>query len=325
MCTRVLYETGTATFITGRGMDWSDSTAPFSIFSFPRGLDRTGAPVDDAITWRSKYGSVICSMYDAATTDGMNDQGLVANVLYLAEADFGDATREDKPLISIGAWAQYFLDSFATVAEAVEAMQDPPFVIVAPVLPNGRAAAVHMSLSDPTGDSAVLEYIDGTLVIHHCAEYTVMTNSPIFDQQLAINAYWELIGGDRMLPGTINAADRYVRVSYLLNSSPKYEEPRMAVASVFSIMRAIGVPLGMEDPDHPNISATLWRSVSDHDSRRYYFESALQPAVFWVDMANLDLSVGASPKSAKVDGPKDLAGEISGALEPAELFDWIWS
>ena len=323
MCTRMLYETGTGSFITGHGMDWSDPNAPFQIFSFPRGIERTGAPVENTVTWRSKYRSVICSIYVVGTADGMNEQGLVANVLYLAEADFGDAAQVDKPLISIGAWAQYFLDNFATVAEAVAAMQNPPFVIVAPVLPNGRAAAVHLSLSDASGDSAILEYVDGELQMHHGSQYTVMTNSPIYDQQLAINAYWELIGGDRMLPGTINAADRYVRVSYFLNSSPKFEG-RMAVASVFSIMRAIGVPLGMEDPDHPNISATLWRSVSDHEARRYYFESAIQPTVYWVDIANLDLAEGAGPMSVKVDGPDMLAGEISDALKPSEPFNWMW-
>jgi penicillin V acylase-like amidase (Ntn superfamily) len=47
----------------------------------------------------------------------------------------------------------------------------------------------------------------------------------------------------------------------------------MAIASVLSILRAVGVPLGMEDPDHPNISAMLWRYVSDNETRRYYFES----------------------------------------------------
>lgn len=323
MCTRILYNTESGAFITGRGMDWNDPKAPFKLYSFPRGLERRGGPVDNAIAWRSKYGSVICSIYDGGTTDGMNEQGLVANVQYLAEADFGDPAKADKPLISIGAWGQYFLDNFATVAEAVEGMQDPPFAVVAPLLPNGRAAAVHLSLSDSAGDSAILEYVDGELLIHHGAQYTVMTNSPLYDQQLAINAYWELIGGDRMLPGTINAADRYVRVSYLLKSSPRYDG-RMAIASVFSIMRAIGVPIGMEDPDHPNISATLWRSVIDHQARRYYFESAFQPTVYWVDLANLDLAEGAGSMSVIVDGPKNLAGEISGAFEPAEPFSWMW-
>ena len=42
----------------------------------------------------------------------------------------------------------------------------------------------------------------------------------------------------------------------------------MAVASVFSQMRSIGVPLGMADPVQPNpvqpnISATLWRTVAE--------------------------------------------------------------
>ena len=50
----------------------------------------------------------------------MNEKGLVGNVLYLAEAEYGDAD-PDKPQISIGAWLQYILDSFATVAEAVAA------------------------------------------------------------------------------------------------------------------------------------------------------------------------------------------------------------
>ena len=99
MCTRILYETGTGTFITGRGMDWSDPTAPFSIFSFPRGLERTGAPVDNTITWRAKYGSVVCSMYGAATADGMNEQGLVANVLYKS---MGFVVTEEGPAEEIG-------------------------------------------------------------------------------------------------------------------------------------------------------------------------------------------------------------------------------
>ena len=29
-----------------------------------------------------------------------------------------------------------------------------------------------------------------------------MTNSPIFDQQLAVNEYWKQINGTVMLPGT---------------------------------------------------------------------------------------------------------------------------
>jgi penicillin V acylase-like amidase (Ntn superfamily) len=36
---------------------------------------------------------------------------------------------------------------------------------------------------DPSGDSAILEYLGGKLVTHHGPEYKVMTNSPPYDQQ----------------------------------------------------------------------------------------------------------------------------------------------
>lgn len=68
----------------------------------------------------------------------------------------GDATKDGKPTLTAGAWAQYFLDNYATVEEAVTAMANPPFTIIAPSLPNGDAAALHLSISDVNGDSAIL-------------------------------------------------------------------------------------------------------------------------------------------------------------------------
>jgi penicillin V acylase-like amidase (Ntn superfamily) len=42
-----------------------------------------------------------------------------------------------------------------------------------------------------------------------------MTNSPVFEKQLALNDYWSGIGGTVFLPGTNRAADRFVRASFL--------------------------------------------------------------------------------------------------------------
>ena len=97
----------------------------------------------------------------------------------------------------------------------------------------------------------------------------------------------------------------------------------MAVAAVFSQMRAIGVPLGMEDPNHPNISATLWRTVADHDARRYYFESTISPAVFWVDLDKVNLEPEADVMKLEPLGSKTLAGEVSAEFKPAEPFKFI--
>jgi penicillin V acylase-like amidase (Ntn superfamily) len=320
-CSRILYETGKGTYIVGRGMDWNDPSAKTALWVFSRGMKRDGTG-KNTVRWASKYGSVVASFYDAATADGMNEKGLVGNVLYLTESDYGDPAKTGKPILSIAVWMQYFLDNYATVKEAVDAMKDPPFTIVAPVLPNGRAAAVHLSLSDPSGDSAILEYLGGRLVIHHGPQYKLLTNSPPYDQQLALNAYWDQIGGNRFLPGTINAADRFVRLSYNLKSSPKYKDERLAVASVFSQMRAIGVPLGMADPNHPNISMTLWRTAADQGTKIYYFESAVLPALLWVDLKKVDFKEGAGARTIPINTETPL-GDVTAKFKPAEPFKWL--
>ena len=99
-----------------------------------------------------------------------------------------------------------------------------------------------------------------------------MTNSPAFDQQLAINTYWKGVNGLNFQPGTIGSADRFVRMSWSLGAAPKEKDPRLAVATAFSLIRSISVPLGLADPDKPNIAATIWRTVSDTGAGRYFFE-----------------------------------------------------
>jgi penicillin V acylase-like amidase (Ntn superfamily) len=69
------------------------------------------------------------------------------------------------------------------------------------------------------------------------------------------------IGGVKFLPGTHRSADRFARASWNLGAAPKEKDPRLAVATVFSLIRSISVPLGLADPDRPNIAATIWRTV----------------------------------------------------------------
>jgi penicillin V acylase-like amidase (Ntn superfamily) len=323
-CTRILYESGARSYIAARSMDWAEDPGS-DLWAFPRGMARDGGSGPGSAEWTSKYGSVITSFYNIGTADGINEAGLVANALYLVESDYGDAKASKKPLLSIGAWAQYALDNYATVAEAVTALQKGPFVIVAPDFPNGKKAGAHLALSDSSGDIAIFEYIDGKLVIHHNPKYTVMTNSPAFDEQLAINTYWKDVGGLKFLPGTYRSSDRFARMSWNLNAAPREKDQRLAIATAFSLIRGISVPVGISDPEQPNIASTLWRTVADLKARRYYFESAFSPAIFWVDLANLKFDPGSKPMKLNLSGNPILAGEVSGQFKPAEPFKFLAS
>ncbi|WP_336881941.1 linear amide C-N hydrolase [Rhodococcus globerulus] len=321
MCTRLVYLGPNDTVITARSMDWKLDLGT-NLWAFPRGMEREGCAGPNSITWTSLYGSVVASAYDMCTTDGVNDAGLSANLLWLVESEY-PAYDGSTPGLSIAAWAQYVLDRCASVAEAVELLAAEPFTVVTAAVPGeDRLATLHMSLSDARGDSAIIEYIGGRQTIHHSREYQVMTNSPIFDKQLAVNEYWKQINGTVMLPGTNRAADRFARASFYVDAVPKTDDPRAALAATFSVIRNVSVPLGISTPDEPNISSTRWRTVVDHKRGLYFFESAMTPNTFWVDVSSIDLSEGSTVRKLEL-GPDEstvYSGDSTDQFKPAEPF-----
>lgn len=312
-CTRVVYKGPENTVITARSMDFS-MEIPANWWLFPRGMKRNGNAGSNSIEWTSKYGTVSTSSWDIAVSDGMNEKGLVANMLWLVSSQYPAFQKNgDSKGLAISLWAQFALDNFATVAEAVEAFRKEAFVVVSDNIPGtDKFVTVHLSLSDAKGDNAILEYIGRKLVIHHDPSYVVMTNDPVFEEQLAINAYWKGIPGNIFLPGTNRAADRFVRASYYIKAIPQTRDTRIAVASAFSVIRQCSVPYGISTEGFPNLSTTRWRVVADQKNLVYYFENALTPNTVWVDLKKLDFSERTGKvKKLPLDDNQTYAGETS--------------
>ena len=325
-CTRLVFHGANGQVMTARSMDWKSDIVS-NLWVLPRGMARTGQTGAHTIRWTSKYGSVITSGYDISTTDGVNEAGLNANLLWLVESQYPEFAANSKPGLTLAAWAQYVLDNFATVQEAVTALRAEPFTIVTANVPGeDRLATLHLSISDASGDSAIVEYIGGKQVIHHGREYQVMTNSPEFDKQLALNSYWAEIGGTTVLPGTNRAADRFARAYFYVNAIPKDPNPHKSLASVFSVIRNVSVPYGISTPGQPNISSTRWRTVFDHKRQLYFFESALTPNTFWVNLKELDFSAQTG-KVLKLDlGPNQdhtYSGNATSQFQPAKPFKFL--
>jgi choloylglycine hydrolase len=322
-CSRAVYFGKEGQTITGRTMDWFVSDMDTNLWAYPRGLARS-SPLPDALSWTSKYGSVVTTIYEGAAADGMNEKGLVANLLYLAEAEYEPQVAGDKrPTLPISAWVQYILDNFSTTAEAVAAHQKAGFRIVPITAPTGEPGTVHLSVSDASGDSAIFEFIDGKLVIHHGKQYQVMTNSPTYDEQQALDIYWKKIGGSVFLPGTNRASDRYVRLSYYVNEAKQSDDQRAAVATVFSLMRNVSVPIGIKVAGSPNIADTLWLTVSDQKNKVYFFQDTNSPGIVWVDFAKLDFSPGRGARRLTLDGNPDITGNQTTNFKAAEMFKFI--
>ena len=323
-CTRVVYQGPNKTIITARSMDWKGEI-PANLWVFPRGMERNGLAGNNSVTWKSKYGSVITSSWNMASSDGMNEKGLVGNLLWLVESEYPVFQKNSgQKGLTISLWLQYALDNFATVAQAVEAFAKEDFVVASSHIPGTEIfATIHLSISDASGDNAILEYINGKLVIHHGLQYVTMTNSPTFDEQLAINSYWKGIPGTIMLPGTNRAADRFVRASYYINAIPKTDNTRVAVAGAFSVIRNCSVPYGISSDSEPNISSTQWRTVSDHKNLVYYFENVLSPNVLWVEFSKMNFSENAPVKMLSLENNENFSGECSLNFKISKPFQFV--
>ena len=329
-CSRVTWLGPDGMVITGRSMDW-----PYSfnshLYAVPAGSTQDGAGGVNSLTWTRKYGAIeVAGTTDPngpidGVFDGMNEKGLVANLLYLGESDFGPAPADDRPRLSFAAWVDYVLTNFATVNEVVDAFTNPSIYIVPINFGPGAAAhpTVHLSVTDASGDSAIIEYLDGKPVIHHGRQYQVMTNSPTYDEQLKLNAKWNDVDKNEELPGSIQSQDRFVRASYYLSKLPQTNDERQAVAGVFSVMRNVSVPWGVGDPEHPNLSPTYWRSVADSTNKIYYFESALSPNIVWVNLNNINLGPGSGIRAVKVEENYSIIGNIDKALAPAAPINYL--
>ena len=88
-CSRILWNDNKLAVVVGRTMDWPESTEPV-LTVFPRGMKRNGGrlgPVevvkDNPVTWTTKYGSLVTTVYGIGTADGFNERGLAAHMLYL--------------------------------------------------------------------------------------------------------------------------------------------------------------------------------------------------------------------------------------------------
>jgi penicillin V acylase-like amidase (Ntn superfamily) len=319
-CTRVLWNSGNGHVMVGRTQDWTEkANSAFRVY--PRGIARIGAVAENPHKWTTKYGSVALSAYDMGTHEGVNEKGLSAHALYLAEENSFDPRDPKLEGIGIMQWVQYYLDNYATVAEAVEAQKHFTFQIEPLILPNGYPTHVHVSLSDKSGDSAVIEFIGGKAKIYHDKRFTVMTNEPTYDKQIENLKQYRTFGGDKPLPGERTPSDRFVRAAYYISGLPKPDTQSEGAAYVFSVIRNVSVPFGSPDPKKPNVASTIFRTVQDLTGGRYYFESTYAPNVVWIDISKLDFTAGKPEMELQVEKQIfTLAGEVTGQFQPAKPF-----
>jgi choloylglycine hydrolase len=249
------------------------------------------------VQWTSKYGNVVMVGFDAGVSDGLNEHGLAAHLLTLVAVKH--EPRDDRPELSDALWVQYVLDNFKTVKEVVQAHRDRKFRLVAVTVPDlGHTETLgsHLAIEDPTGDSAIFEFINGRLVIHHGPEYRVMTNDPPMKEMLRRMKKYKDFGGKQPLPGdSLEGEYRFARLTAYYRFLPEPRNYKEAVAGALSLMRIAQIPFRDPNKDKTSEPEALWRgcqtnwvSAADLTNRVYYLNSSIVPSLGWLELPDLD-------------------------------------
>ena len=124
--------------------------------------------LDGGPSWRSKYGSVTFNQFGRGfPMGGLNQAGVVVELMWLDETQY--PARDSRSPLTVLEWIQYQLDTAASVADVVASD--------ARVRIQGRTP-LHYLVSDRTGGTATIEFLDGKLVAHTGIDipYTALAN-----------------------------------------------------------------------------------------------------------------------------------------------------
>jgi penicillin V acylase-like amidase (Ntn superfamily) len=216
-CSRLIWDTENFGVFVSRTMDWMVETHP-TLDVRAKGISYRGAESGDKVmTWTSKYASILTTFYGKAGIDGFNEMGLAVNALYLNEESSGKYNA-NKVQLENSRVVPYFLDNFSTVKEALVGLDDIQLQLFTH---DGSQLKGHYSLQDRSGDSAILEFIDGKWQIYHGEQYNVLTNSPEFSEHLN---NWDAkkptqqsqFSSQYPLDGNVGPAERFVWNKYML-------------------------------------------------------------------------------------------------------------
>lgn len=322
-CTRVLYTGDTSANaeevlrIVGRSLDWQ-TPIPTNVYVYPRGMKKESNNNGKIITWTSKYGAVYAVGYDAGVTEGMNEKGLVINGLFCRGTIYNSPAQESKPEMSLAVFVAWLLDNNATTAEVVEAVKSQDFKIAGATFDGGTVSTLHWGVTDASGATAILEFQNGKLDIYQ-GDYPVLTNDPPFPDMLAINKYWDGVGGANFLPGTVKSPDRFARASFFDKNVDHTNDLNMGLAIIRSILNNAAVPFKYNLGDK-NLSSTQWISFSNIRDKTYYFHNVTDLGVYYIDLKKCDLRPGASVMFLDTQKATDLVGDVTSKLVPHAPF-----
>ena len=320
-CTGISLPSQDQGVVAARTVEWALSDAQhYRMALFPRhqayaSLTPEGA---NGMQWAGKYGFVSMTAYGQNYgPDGLNEAGLYVGMYYLpgfAEYAAYDPSQKATSL-SVGDFMQWMLSSFKTVAEVRANLDQIRVINVKDERFGGAALPFHWKIGDPSGQSIVIEMVNGGQMKIYDAFLGVITNSPTYDWHLTnLRNYLHLSPDARQpvtvgdlnlsplgagsgmlgLPGDYTPPSRFVRAAALTASARPLKTSTDAVFEAFRILDNFNIPLGATVPRNalPQdiTSATQITTAADLKERKFYYHTMFNREVRMIDLKKIDFA-----------------------------------
>jgi penicillin V acylase-like amidase (Ntn superfamily) len=326
-CTAVFINKGN-TRIVGRNLDWP--TGQGFVFINPANVDQKAAFLQDKsqpAAWKSKYTSatfnIIMNMKGfigllmklmpkqvAQPLCGINEKGFYAGGFWIHPPPAVKyPSRDGRPTINDWQLTQYFLDNFQSVKEAVDNIDR---VRVAGFSEGNFNVDLHWFLADASGDSAIIEFPDGKISIHHPAVPPAITNNFYESSRDYLKAYVGF-GGKKSIPtfdrGEFTSYDRLLVACSELAKAKK--ENKLTIADAFAIMK----DAAQNKVRHLSTSQSMtqWTMAYDLNKREVNWFSQGEPQIKTIKFSELALDKLKKPLT--IDVNTKLAGDVSGQVK----------
>lgn len=251
--------------VFGRNYDWVSASG--MVCTNQRGLQKTSLPTDDGptISWVSAYGSITFNQWGKEfPMGGMNERGLVVELMWLDETQYPKA--DDRPAVDCLQWIQYQLDRSATINDVIAT--DAVLRIA-----SKGTAPLHYLVADATGHAAVIEFLNGKMVVHKGTELpaAALTNS-IYKESLAQTA-------KNTTPSFADGSlERFASACSMVSRFEKENINMPVVDYAFDILNTVAQP------------STQWSIVYDLKNKKIHFRSSDFKQVKIVDFSRFDFS-----------------------------------
>lgn len=256
-------------FLLAKSYDWIVEDGLIVVNK--RHIAKQAMTLDHPIQWVSKYGSVIFTQAGRELPmGGMNETGLTIELMWLDDTIY--PLPDSRSTLYELQWIQYQLDTASSVEEVLASDK------ILRIDRNSKSL-IHFIILDNTGNSAIIEFINGKMVV--CVQkemqVPVLTNN-IYQKSLEFLKEHQGFGGEKKPLEGFASLDRFVRISTLLqkfSSSTDSADP----ASAFRILSHVAnfEETSGEEASFKNIEQLIrakWNIVYDISHKEIHFKTA---------------------------------------------------